>query len=827
MTKRNLITSLILIFIFALFVCALVYPVFGRKEMRLGLDLVGGVHLVYQAQFPEGATPEDKARDMSRALATIENRIDRYGVTEPIIQQMGTDRIMVQLPGFTDIEAAKSLVEQTGFLEFREVELNDEGNPVHLSDYLDSARKEFIDTKETGGRIFMDEEGNPVVFLIKDEDGLKFVDKNGNPVDATGLQEHSQSLSWIPAKGSDGTQLTGDFLTEATPTIRQKTVGAEPEVAIRWNKEGAEIFDQIARRLYNAGEYGSPQRALGIFLDSALISSPQIREAAYHGSAVITGKFTYKEAERLANLLESGALPMPLKKPPLYQDNVSATLGASFIEMSIKAGLIGVALVMLFMVAYYRLPGLMANLALIFYGTSVLALFKLIPVTLNLAGLGGFILSIGMAVDANVLIFERMKEESRAGWSLGAAIEVGFDRAWSAIRDSNITTLIVCGILYWLGSSIVASAPVKGFAVTLAIGVLVSMFTAIMVTRTLLRLFIGSPLAEKFSLFSPVPVKAVAVPAAQSQTDKGISFNIIGRRRWFFIISGAIILAGLVSLATVGLKTGIEFSSGSVLTVKFGQEVSQEQLKAEVASLGYNSIIQQTGQGEFLIRTRELAGEEKKTLEDSLAQRFGQLTETEFSSVSPIVAAETARNAGIAVGVAAIGVLLYVSWAFRRMPNPFRYGTCAIAALAHDALVPLGIFSILGAVLNWQVNLMFVTGILAVVGYSVNDTVVIFDRIRETLRMRTNPDFELAVNNSLVETMGRSLNTSLTTLFTVLALLLFVGATIQNFALVLLIGIVAGTYSSICIAPPLLAVWNRLKPRQAITLSEYDMMRSP
>jgi len=275
-------------------------------------------------------------------------------------------------------------------------------------------------------------------------------------------------------------------------------------------------------------------------------------------------------------------------------------------------------------------------------------------------------------------------------------------------------------------------------------------------------------------------------------------------------------------------QTGfLEFSSGSVLTVKFGQEVSQEQLKAEVASLGYNSIIQQTGQGEFLIRTRELAGEEKKTLEDSLAQRFGQLTETEFSSVSPIVAAETARNAGIAVGVAAIGVLLYVSWAFRRMPNPFRYGTCAIAALAHDALVPLGIFSILGAVLNWQVNLMFVTGILAVVGYSVNDTVVVFDRIRETLRMRTNPDFELAVNNSLVETMGRSLNTSLTTLFTVLALLLFVGATIQNFALVLLIGIVAGTYSSICIAPPLLAVWNRLKPRQAITLSEYDMRRSP
>jgi SecD/SecF fusion protein len=816
MTKRNLVISLVLLLIFAFFVCTLIYPLFGRKEIRLGLDLVGGVHLVYQAQFPENATAEDKVRDMSRALTTIENRIDWYGVTEPIIQQMGSDRIMVQLPGFTDIEAAKSLVEQTGFLEFREVELNSEGNPVHLSDYLDNPRTGFIDTKEEGSRIFVDEEGNPITFLVKDENGLKFVDKEGNAIDAAGLPQYATSLSWIPARGEDGTQLTGDFLTEAAPTIKQKTFGAKAEVAIKWDKQGTTIFDQIAQRLYNSGEYGVPQRALGIFLDSALISSPQILESAYHGSAGIQGNFSVKDAERLANLLESGALPMPLNKPPLYQDNISATLGANFIEMSLKAGLIGLALVMLFMIAYYRLPGAMSSLALIFYGASVLALFKLIPVTLNLAGLGGFILSIGMAVDANVLIFERMKEEFRMGRSLGAAIEVGFDRAWSAIRDSNMTTLIVCAILYWLGSSIVASAAVKGFALTLAIGVLVSMFTAVVVTRTLLRLFVSSPLADRFSLFSPVWVKASSEPPAGHETDKGISFDIIGKRLWFFLISGVVIIAGLISLTTVGLKTGVEFSSGSVLTVKFEQVVAQEPLKQEIASLGYNAIIQQTGRGEFLIRTQELTDEQKKELENTLAQRFGQLTETEFSSVSPIVAAETARNVGIAVAVAAIGVLLYVTWAFRRMPNPFRYGTCAIVALAHDALVPLGIFSILGAVLNWQVNLMFVTGILAVVGYSVNDTVVIFDRIRENLKLRTNPDFELAVNNSLVETMGRSLNTSLTTLFTVLALLLFVGATIQNFAVVLLIGIVAGTYSSICIASPFLVIWEGRKAQQAV-----------
>ena len=287
----------------------------------------------------------------------------------------------------------------------------------------------------------------------------------------------------------------------ATPNIITKATGAEAEVDIEWNAEGAEIFDHIAQRLYDAGPYGSAQRALGIFLDNILLSDPQILEPAYHGRASITGNFTVEEVTLLANLLESGSLPMPLQKPPLYEEKVSATLGAGFIDMSLKAGLIGIILVMLFMTIYYRMPGVIACLALIFYGALVLALFKLIPVTLTLAGIGGFVLSIGMAVDANVLIFERMKEEFRAGRTLGAAIEVGFSRAWPAIRDSNVTTFIVCGILYWLGSSIVASAPVMGFALTLFIGVAVSMFTAIVVTRTLLRLFVGTRLARKAALF--------------------------------------------------------------------------------------------------------------------------------------------------------------------------------------------------------------------------------------------------------------------------------------------------------------------------------------
>ena len=286
--------------------------------------------------------------------------------------------------------------------------------------------------------------------------------------------------------------------------------------------------------------------------------------------------------------------------------------------------------------------------------------------------------------------------------------------------------------------------------------------------------------------------------------------DIIGKRFWFFTIAGVIILICIISLSTFGLKSGIEFSSGAIVTVSFEEKVSQDDLKQELTDLGYtNAIIQHTGEGNFLIRTHELTGEDKTNLEDALAERFGDLSETEFNSVSPMIATETTRNAAIAVAVAAVGILLYITWAFRRMPKPFHYGTCAIIALLHDALVALGVFSILGGILGWEINLMFITGVLAVIGYSVNNTVVVFDRIRENLREGVRVDFETVVNNSLVESLSRSLNTSLTTLFVVLALLIFVGASIQNFAVVLLIGIIAGTFSSLCIAPQLLVVWEK------------------
>jgi len=286
--------------------------------------------------------------------------------------------------------------------------------------------------------------------------------------------------------------------------------------------------------------------------------------------------------------------------------------------------------------------------------------------------------------------------------------------------------------------------------------------------------------------------------------------NIIGKRFYFFAISALIILVGFISLATFGLRYGIEFSSGSIVRVSFEQAVALGDLRQELTGLGYgNALIQHTEAGDYIIRTHELDREEKTALEEALAARFGQLQETEFNTVSPMVARETAQNAAIAVAVAAIGILLYITWAFHRMPKPFHYGTCAVVALVHDTLMALGIFSIIGGVLGWEVDLKFIIGILAVIGYSVNNTVVVFDRIRENQTLGVSPDFEVVVNRSLVDTLSRSLNTSLTTLFVVLALMLFVGVAIQNFAAVLLIGIVAGTFSSIGIAPSLLVVWEK------------------
>jgi len=436
MIRRNTLTLIIILVIFAL-AAAVVLPIddgfLGRKGVRFGLDLRGGIHMVYQADFSQ-IEPGTEVETLEGTIAVIEKRVDILGVTEPIIQRQGEDRILVELPGISETEKAKQLIGQTALLEFRE--------------------------------------------LVADESG---------------------EAKWVPATAVINEQekeLTSAYFKENTYVDRDNIGGIL--LIFEWDEEGSKLSEEITGRLI-----GKP---LGIFLSGEPLLGDDGQPIAPIIQSQITSRgqiegLSWKEAEELSKLLNAGRIPLPLT--PIYEQTVSPILGADFVDMSVKAGIIGIILVLLFMISYYRLCGVLASLALIFYGAMVLAIFKLIPVTLTLAGLGGFILSIGMAVDANVLIFERMKEELRVGRTLGAAIEAGFNRAWTAIRDGNVTTLIVCGILYWLGSSIVASAPVVAFAWALAIGVAVSMFTAIVVTRTLLRLFVGTPLARRTSLFRP------------------------------------------------------------------------------------------------------------------------------------------------------------------------------------------------------------------------------------------------------------------------------------------------------------------------------------
>ncbi len=441
MPRRKRLVFIIVLIIFAL-ALSIVLPIneglLGKRGIRLGLDLQGGIHVVYQADL-SSVKESDWDDAIEGVMAVLGNRINPMGVTEPVIQKQGDDRIVVELPGLSITDKEKESLSRVAILEFGE--------------------------------------------LAAEEEEAKWENELGRWKPATAIIDGEEKT------------LSSRYFKENTYVDRDNLGGIE--LIFEWDEEGSELSEEITGRLIN--------ERLGIFEGNEPLRGDDGRPIApfIQTTIVSRGRITglsLNEATRLSSQLNAGRLPVPLEI--IYDQTVSPILGADFIDMSLKAGLLGIVLVMLFMILYYRLPGLMASLALIFYGTLVLALFKLIPVTLTLAGIGGFVLSIGMAVDANILIFERMKEELRAGRTLGAAIEVGFSRAWTAIKDSNITTFIVCGILYWLGSSIVASAPVMGFALTLFIGVAVSMFTAIVVTRTLLRLFVGTRLAQRTSLFS-------------------------------------------------------------------------------------------------------------------------------------------------------------------------------------------------------------------------------------------------------------------------------------------------------------------------------------
>ena len=795
---------------------------FERREMRLGLDLKGGSYLLLEADtsgLPAGTDIGDKLEGTKDIL---ERRVNRFGLSETEITVEGNNRLAVQVPGISPGEA-EDLLGKTAQLAFHAPVFDEERNVMcEAADgsqfSIPPAQVNVVPSDGQRNALCLGSGGEVGVVLWEPEPAKGFI------------QDNERSL-------------TGDFLRDADVLVQP-----QPVVSLEFTGEGGLLFEQITEKL-------APNNLpLAIFLDEELIGAPAVQDAISGGKAVITG-LDLDEAQTLAIQLDEGALPLTMR--PIQETEVDATLGDREVMRTVQAGLIGILAVMAFMVLYYRLPGVLAALSLGIYVSVVLMLFKIgpiiEPVTITLAGIAGFVLSVGMAVDANILVFERLKEELRAGHNLMAAIENGFNRAWSAIWTSNVSTLITCIILYWFGDRFEASL-VKGFALTLGIGVVVSMFTALTVTRTFLRLLVGTPLARNMALFGAEPEQVGIGPAAaeavpdgtprgQRGAARGWSLDFVRRRGFYYLLTAAILLPGIISLLIApSLRPGIEFSSGATFTVEFeDKSVGSADVREVMAELGHEEArMQTTRDGGFIIRTGELEGpagppigpappSERDEIEAGLEESLGPFKVTNFNQVSEIVSKEIAKNAAIAVGVAAVAILLFISWSFRNVPNAHRYGIAAIIAAGHDALIILGVFSILGKLFGTEINTMFIVGLLTIIGFSVHDTIVVFDRIRETATRNPDAPFAEVVNVSLTETLARSLNTSITLLFTIGALLLLGGATIQDFLLVLLVGVIAGTYSSIFIASQILVsweegdlsrLWRRIFPGRAVPAPE-------
>lgn len=767
----------------------------GRDAMRLGLDLQGGTYVLTQADTSALPPGTDIDEAMNGVKDVIERRVNATGVAETEVTREGKDRLAVQLPGISPDQAAE-LIGKTALLEFRTPVRDDSGQIVCIAP--DGSEFSVPVTSAAQG--------------VNITTGEKEGQCSGADGSLAGL------IKWEPATGLDSTGatrvLTGSFVQPGGADVLAGTAECLPAcVTLAFSSEGGLIFSQITE-----ATQGFP---LAIFLDEELISAPNVQQEITGGNAIISG-LEVDEAKTLSIQINAGSLPVPLET--IQQKEIEATLGEKTLVKGVQAGLIGVIAVMFFMIAYYRLPGLLATLALTTYISVVMLVFKIDDpivgsITMTLPGIAGFVLSIGMAVDGNILVFERMKEELRAGRTLGPAIEHGFSRAWSSIRDSNVSTLITCTILWWFGDQFGAD-PVRSFAITLAIGVVFSMFSAIVVTRTLLRAVVATPLATRLDLFVPRAAREAKLAAGESR--KPFVFDFVKRRAVYFAISAVVIVPGVISLIVPpSLQPGIDFTSGATFTVKFEDTtISTDQLHDVFAASGHNEArIQKTSDGEFIVRTSALKGpsgppvgpappSERDDIEAAFADAFGPFVVTNFNQVSEIISREIIGQSAIALAFAGLAILVYLMWSFRNIPKSYRYGIAAVVAASHDALIILGAFSIFGKVFGTEINREFIAALLTVIGFSVHDTIVVFDRLREKIAANPDVPFDELANASLTETIARSINTSTTVLFTVVALLVLGTGSIDVLLLAFLIGVVAGTYSSIFIATQIVVAWE-------------------
>ncbi len=815
-------------------IAALAGYLFATQPARRGLDVQGGLRMTLRAEIEKLSPEEQKLWTPERMRTTIDiltRRIDSLGVIEPTIYQKGDTEIVIELPGFTDEQEARDLLQTTARLEFR---------------YLKDVRTE----KQPLGRyeIVLDQKGDDEVVKFRD---LTSPDAK---VIEPGTPEYQKILESSPLI------VTGDELERAEVT-RQ---AFSPEVLLIFNREGQDKFAR-ASSLYL-------KEHIAIILDNKIISAPVIQSANLR-EPVIQGNFTLKEAARLRDLLNAGALPVSLSLESI--NRVEAILGAQAWDRIIQAGVIGFVVIALFMIFYYLLPGFISVLALGLYVLFATAIFKATGVTFSLPAIAGIILSIGMAIDANILIFERLKEELRLGRTLLAGLDAAFKRAFPAIFDSNLSTIIICLILYYFGTG-----PVQGFATTLGIGVAISFFTAIFCTRTLLYTLVGIGVHPSERLFGLR--RQFGQEVGEQLGAAKDRFDFVNKRGLYYAISGAAIVVGLVFwLGLGGLKPGIDFEGGSELVLQKRVEVAatspapntaeqpappqgnqpnpqnqpadeQSQQPAQAQQPAAPSIpvselppieanlaqvlnlLRQAGfakvgalfaegNRQLIVHVADADADSQQKIVDAL-KPIGDLQVVSFSSVSPRVREETVQRAITAVVVALIAILLYIALRFSIEGgwSGFKFGIAATIALAHDVLIMVGGAALLGYLLGWEINALFITALLTLVGFSINDTIVVYDRVRENLRHRARGEtFATIVNRSLNQTLARSINTSLTLLIVLVALVIW-GAVTQDlrfFYVAMLIGVVAGTYSSIFIASQIMVSWQdareKLHQRQA------------
>ncbi|MHB9035345.1 MAG: protein translocase subunit SecD [Armatimonadota bacterium] len=736
-----------------------------QKPIVRGLDIDGGIRVVMQADPKRGddwpADREKRIEKMNSIRRTIANRIKGVqGVREPKVVVQGDNRIIVELPGVKDPDKALDQIKKSASLEF--YYLKDVQN---LNNPMGKWRMEAPPSKE---------------------EAYIFTGPRGETIDSQ--KQPEEVLDMVVNTKVNPPILTGkDLLPNAKANINQRN---QVVIDIEFNREGQEKFAKFTRS--HVDDY------LAVFFDGKLLTAPKINEAIPSGKAEVSGFQGLGEAKKTAEFLNAGALPVPLKV--IAKDSVEPTLGMETVRQVVTAGIVGLILVVLFMIVYYKLPGVIASIALGLYALFVIAVFKVLGATMSLAGVAALIISIGMAVDANILIFERLKEELRSGKTLRASIDAGFNRAFTAIFDSNMCTAITCAILMWYGS-----ASVQSFALTLLIGVAISMFTAITVTRTFLHLLVGAEWAQNPNLFG----------LGTSWLHR-INVDIVGKRAYYFVLSAILIIPGLVVLAVFGLKPGIEFKSGTSVQAAFNQQVELSAVRDVVGKYSEANEVQLSKSRKVAyITTLPLSEKKEAGMRDALNSSFG-LTDGRFSSVSsvePAISRELTTNAFWAVIIASIGIVLYLTgrFAIGGLAAGLKYGVCAVIALIHDTAFILGLFAILGKFAGWEVDSLFVTAVLTIIGFSVHDTIVVFDRIRENLRHRERGEgFEELANKSILQTLSRSINTSFTVVLTLATLIALGGPLLRHFYVALLAGIIIGTYSSIFNATPLVIVWDKL-----------------